>query len=62
MVDASVVVLDVVEANDATVVDVLEVANAAVLDVQCGNYRIFLSIRFYVKSKLINLNSQKFAI
>ena len=55
MVDASVVVLDVVEANDATVVDVLEVANAAVLDVQCGNYRIFLSIRFYVKSKLAHM-------
>ena len=25
---------------------------------QCGNYRIFLSLRFYVKSKLVNLETQ----
>ena len=25
---------------------------------QCGNYIIFLSLRFYVKSKLANLESQ----
>ena len=29
------------------------------IDKQCGNYRIFLSLRFYVKSKLANVEFQK---
>ena len=33
-----------------------------VYQAQCGNYRIFLSLRFYVKSKLTNLRDSKSAI
>ena len=29
------------------------------LKAQCGNFRIFLSLRFYVKSKLGNLSSSR---
>ena len=32
--------------------------NDKVFSAQCGNFKIFLSLRFYVKSKLMNLKSQ----
>ena len=55
---------EVLELNEITYLDQLLCFNTTeeqcykVSTAQCGNFRIFLSLRFYVKSKVANLESQ----